>query len=101
MMRITQTREMTKVRRNAMNASRARCRTGRGGALCFRVSFVLSSFQFMMTENSTADYADNTDGNKAKSVSGSRFLSAPSAKSAVFVSSFPNLKCLSDDFDRG
>src|SRR5437762_14392419 len=74
MMRITQTREMTKVRRNAMKASRARCRTGRGGALCFRVSFVLSSFQFMMTENSTADYADYTDGNKAKNVSGSRFL---------------------------
>jgi hypothetical protein len=39
---------MTKVRRNAMKVSRAKCRTGRGGALCFRVSFFFNSLQFMV-----------------------------------------------------
>jgi hypothetical protein len=47
MMRMTQTREMTKVRRKAMKVSRARCRTGRGGAFCFRVNFFRSSAQFI------------------------------------------------------
>src|SRR5207237_1744630 len=53
MIRITQTREITKVRRNAMNASRARCRTGRGGGRWGRVTFACSSFQCMGVEAQT------------------------------------------------
>src|SRR5213079_510675 len=46
MIRITQTREMTKVRRNAMNVRRARCR--RAAAACYVLgSAFFSSFQFI------------------------------------------------------
>jgi hypothetical protein len=46
-----------------MNTSRAKWRTGRGGALCLRVSLVLSSFQFMSSESLTQSPQRDTTEN--------------------------------------
>ena len=53
-----------------MNARRARCRTGRGGALCFRVSFfsVRSSSLLDLQQRAAESHTTVTAGQKRKSV---------------------------------